>query len=93
MAVKKVAKKVKESQEVGARRDLLRELFNDFHSSRKEIYKVNFFRGVFFGIGSVIGGTVIVAIALVVLGWLTDIPGGVGDFIQYIVNTVEQSRS
>lgn len=93
MAVKKVAKKVKESQEVGARRDLLRELFNDFHSSRKEIYKVNFFRGVFFGIGSVIGGTVIVAIALVVLGWLTDIPGGVGDFIQYVVNTVEQSRS
>lgn len=93
MAVKKVAKKVKESQEVGARRDLLRELFNDFHSYRKEIYKVNFFRGVFFGIGSVIGGTVIVAIALVVLGWLTDIPGGVGDFIQYIVNTVEQSRS
>ena len=93
MAVKKVAKKVKESQEVGARRDLLRELFNDFHSSRKEVYKVNFFRGVFFGIGSVVGGTVIVAIALVVLGWLTDIPGGVGDFIQYIVNTVEQSRS
>ena len=93
MAVKKVAKKVKESQEVGARRDLLRELFNDFHSSRKEIYKVNFFRGVFFGIGSVVGGTVIVAIALVVLGWLTDIPGGIGDFIQYIVNTVEQSRS
>lgn len=93
MAVKKVAKKVKESQEAGARRDLLRELFNDLHSSRKEVYKVNFFRGVFFGIGSVVGGTVIVAIALVVLGWLTDIPGGIGDFIQYIVNTVEQSRS
>lgn len=90
---KKLVKRVKRDQGNGARKAVLQELFNDLNSSRKEVYRMNFFRGVFFGVGSVVGGTVVVALALVVLGWLTDVPGGVGDFIQYVVDTVEQSRS
>lgn len=34
----------------------------DFHSSRAQVYKVNFFRGIFFGLGSVLGGTIVVAL-------------------------------
>ncbi|MES2630332.1 MAG: DUF5665 domain-containing protein [Patescibacteria group bacterium] len=89
--VKKVHKKVKQENELGARRAVLEDLFYDFNASRAQIYKMNFFRGIFFGVGTVIGGTLVVALVVWMLSWLTDIPGGFGDFIQYIVDTVEQS--
>ena len=88
----KVAKKLKEENELGARRAVLEDLFYDFHKSRRQIYMMNFIRGIFFGVGSIIGGTLVVAIVLGLLGFLVDIPGGVGDFIQYIVDTVKQNQ-
>ncbi|HWT40083.1 MAG TPA: DUF5665 domain-containing protein, partial [Dongiaceae bacterium] len=63
-----------------------------FHSSRRQVYWMNFIRGMFFGVGSVIGATVIVALILWILSLLTDIPGGVGDFIRYIVDTVQHYK-
>lgn len=84
----KAAEKVKKEAELGSRRAVLEDLFYDFHKSRKQIYSMNFFRGIFFGVGSVLGGTLVVALVLWLLSWLTDIPGGFGDFIQYIVDTV-----
>jgi len=86
-----VAKRIKKENELGARRAILEDLFFDFHSSRKEVYAMNFVRGIFFGVGSVIGGTIVVALVVWLLSWLTDIPGGFGDFIQYIVNVVQGS--
>ena len=90
--VKKIAHKVKKDNEVGARRAILEDLFYDFHSSRRQVYMMNFFRGMFFGVGSVIGGTLVVALVVWVLSFLADIPGGTGDFIQYVVDTVESSQ-
>lgn len=91
MVVKKVKKKVEREQELGARRAVLEDLFYDFNSSRVQVYKANFFRGIFFGFGSVLGGTIVVALLVWVLSLMADIPGGFGDFIQYIVETVQQS--
>ena len=82
--------RLKEDNEKGARRDLIEQLFYDFHSSRREVYWLNFWRGLSFGVGSVIGGTLIVALVLWLLSLLVDLPGGVGEFIKYIVNTVQQ---
>lgn len=90
--VKKVAQKVKRDNEQGARRAILEDLFYDFHSSRRQVYVMNFVRGMFFGVGSVIGGTIVVALLVGILSLLTDIPGGIGDFIQYIVDIVESAR-
>ena len=90
--MKKTALKVKKENELGARRAILEDLFYDFHSSRKQVYTMNFFRGVFFGLGSVLGGTIVIALVLWILTWLTDIPGGFGDFIQYIVDTVRNTK-
>lgn len=90
--VKKVVTQVKQNAENGARRALLEELFYDFNRSRAQIYWLNFSRGIFFGVGSVIGGTLLIALILWLLSWLTDIPGGFGDFIQYIVDTVQQTE-
>lgn len=91
--MKKAIEKVKQENELGARRAVLEDLFYDFHRSRAQVYWLNFTRGIFFGVGSVIGGTLVVAFVIWLLSLLTDIPGGLGDFIQYIVDTVNQSSS
>lgn len=82
--------KIKDSNEVGARQSLLEELFYDFHKTRRQVYGTNFVRGLFFGVGSVLGGTVFIAIIIWLLSWLVDLPGGIGDFVQYIVDTVQK---
>ena len=84
--------KIKRENELGARRALIEDLFYDFHSSRRQVYFMNFTRGIFLGVGTVIGGTLVVALVLWLLTWLTDIPGGIGDFIQYVVDTVKSSE-
>ena len=88
----KATQKIKKENELGARRAVLEDLFYDFHSSRKQVYTMNFFRGVFFGVGTVVGGTIVVALVVWILTWLTDIPGGFGDFIQYVVDIVQNTK-
>jgi hypothetical protein len=97
MPVKKIfhkaTHKVKKDNEAGARRAILEDLFYDLHSSRRQVYWMNFLRGVFFGVGSVLGGTLVIALIIWLLSLLTDIPGGIGDFIQYVVDTVQQGQN
>lgn len=50
---KKLKRPVTSSNEKGAREAVLEDLFNDFNRNRYVIYKMSFFRGVFFGFGSV----------------------------------------
>jgi len=89
--IKKAVKRIKDDNEKGARADLLQELFNDVNRSKAQIYQINFVRGIFFGFGSIIGGTIVVALIVALLNLLVDLPGGVGGFIQYIVDTVRRS--
>ncbi len=93
MVVKKVKQKVERESELGARRAVLEDLFYDFNKSRAQIYKMNFCSGLFFGLGSSLGATIVVAFVIWLLSLLADIPGGLGDFIQYIVDTVQSSQS
>lgn len=81
----------KEKVERSARTKLIEELFYDFNRNRHQVYLMNFVRGIAFGVGSVIGGTVIVAILVGLLSLFTDIPGGIGNFVQSIVNSVNSS--
>ncbi|HRQ86573.1 MAG TPA: DUF5665 domain-containing protein [Candidatus Saccharibacteria bacterium] len=80
------------AQERAARKVVLEQMFYDMSRSPAKIYWINFFRGIFFGFGSVLGGTLVIAIVLWLLSWLVDLPGGVGDFIKYLVDQV-QNRS
>lgn len=86
-----IKNKKQHNDEVAARKQLLEELFNDFNASRGQVYKLNFVRGIFFGFGSLLGGTLVVALLIALLNLLVDLPGGVGDFIRYIVETVRSS--
>jgi hypothetical protein len=88
--IKKALSKVKTDNENGSRKAILEDLFYDFHRSRRQVYFMNFLRGLFFGFGSVIGGTLVIALIVWILNLLVDIPGGIGDFIQNIVDTVQQ---
>lgn len=92
MSKKSVAKKVidrtKEDNERGARHDLIEELFYDFHQSRKQVYLMNFIRGLFFGFGSVLGGTILVAIAVWIMSQFVDWPG-IGDYFESLRDTLQ----
>lgn len=87
--VKQVANHVKEDNERGARHDLIEELFYDLHRSRKQVYWMNFIRGIFFGLGSVLGGTILVALIIWIISLFVNWPG-IGDFFQQLLDTLEK---
>lgn len=88
----KLKRKVRDGNERGAREAVLEELFNDFNRNRFTIYKFNFFRGIFFGLGSVLGATVVLAF----LVWLLNLTGhlipGVADFVNQVVDVMQSGR-
>jgi nitrate reductase NapE component len=84
MPSKNLLIKYKKDQSIGARRKVIEELFNDYYNDRRSIYRVNFFRGIFFGLGSVLGATVVVAFIVWLLSFLIGLPG--------IGNTIEQAQ-
>lgn len=89
---KSFVQSVKENNEQGARLQLIEELFYDFHSSRRQVYTMNFFRGLFFGFGSVLGATLLVALVIWLLGQFGNIFPPIADFINNLVDTMQQRR-
>ena len=79
-----IIKKIKEDSERGARVGLIEELFYDFNKSRKQVYWINFVRGIFFGFGALIGGTILVAVIVWTLNQFTEIFPIIDDFIKII---------
>ncbi len=90
MVVKKIIDKVQHDNERGAREAILEDLFYDFHRSRIKIYKMNFVRGIYFGFGSVLGGTLVVALLLWLLGMIAFVFPPVGDFFNGITEAIKQ---
>lgn len=88
--LKKSAAKIKDGQEKGAREAILEEMFHDFNRSRVQVYKLNFFRGMFFGFGSVLGGTVVVALIVWLLTFLGQFIPGLGNFFDGISQLLEK---
>ena len=85
----KISKKINVDSERGARRQLIEELFNDFYHSRHQVYWMNFTRGIFFGFGTILGGTVLVALIVGLLGQLVGFPV-ICDFIRSIIETMQR---
>lgn len=85
---KKLAKKISDDNTKGAQISIIEELFYDLYPNRWEIYKVNFFRGISFGFGSVIGATVLIFVTVWLLNLFVNIPGGIGDFVRSIIDAI-----
>lgn len=91
MSDKHPVDKVKHDQAMGARRTVIEEMFNDYYKDRVNIYKVNFFRGIFFGLGSVLGATVVVALVVWALSFFVNIPG-IGDAVKQTQSSLEAGK-
>ena len=90
--IKKIGNKIKNDNERGARRAIIEDLFFDFHRSRRQVYLMNFTRGIFFGFGTVLGGTVLIALLIWILGQFVDWFPIIGDFIKQIIDAMQHSR-
>ena len=81
-----------ERNEHDARRAILEDLFYDFHRSRKQVYWMNFVRGVFFGFGSLLGGTIVVAIIVWILSQVTGFFPPLKEAVDALGMTMHQPR-
>ncbi len=86
-----VVKKVRDDIVKSAPRETLEELFQDFYKHRYQLYFMNLLRGIFFGFGTVIGGTIFVALLLWLLSLFDQVPL-IGDFVDTIQKSVEASK-
>ena len=86
-----IVTKVRDDAVKSAPREMLEELFQDFYQHRYRLYKMNFFRGIFFGFGSVLGATVVVALLLWVLSWFSEVPF-VGDVVHSVQHSIEAAQ-
>ena len=86
--IKKIKKNITEDNERGARHQLIEELFYDFNSSRLQVYWMNFTRGLFFGFGTILGGTVLIAFLIWLLGQFVGFPY-VGDYFRNIIDAIQ----
>ncbi len=84
--------KVKAANEQGARRAVIEELFYDFNRSRVQVYKMNLVRGILFGAGSVIGGTVVIALIVWILSLLGHVFPPLGDFFSGTSDIIENAQ-
>jgi len=78
-----IIQKVKNKQAESANRKMLEELFHDWYIERAKVYKMNFVRGITFGLGSALGGTIGFAIVIGILALILNILGGfpvIGDW-------------
>ena len=87
--IRQIARSVKAGNERGARQTLIEELFYDFNRSRSQVYVTNFIRGITFGAGSVIGGTVVIALLIWILSLLGNVIPPLGDFFEGVSSTLD----
>ena len=71
--LRKIREKKLENDELTAEEQVLEDLFYDLYRNRGSVYKVNFFRGIFFGLGTFLGGTAIVALVIFLLTWISSL--------------------
>ncbi len=86
---KSVVQQFKDDQVKGTQHDLIEQLFDDHYKHRARIYQVNFFRGIAFGFGSVLGATVLIALAIWVLSLFNELPF-IGDITESARQSIEQ---
>ena len=86
---KSIVQQFKDDQVKGTQHDLIEQLFDDHYKHRGRIYQVNFFRGIVFGFGSVLGATVLIALALWLLSFFNELPF-IGDITEGARQSIEQ---
>lgn len=86
-----LVQKIKDEQAQAATRGFLEDLFDDYYRQRYKVYKMNFIRGIVFGFGSVIGGTIVIVVLLWTLSLFNELPF-IGPFSQTIQNSLQHPK-
>lgn len=81
---------IKSSRGKSSQKAFIEELFNDYYLHRRQVYKMNFFRGIFFGLGSVLGGTIVVALVVWILSLFVGTPL-VGEYLEGIQRSIDDT--
>ncbi|HSE29521.1 MAG TPA: DUF5665 domain-containing protein [Candidatus Saccharimonadales bacterium] len=71
--------------------DVFEEFFQDYERRRWSIYRLNFVRGIFFGLGTFIGGTLVIAGMFWFLSLFESVPY-ISDVIKNIQTSIEDAR-
>lgn len=79
-------------QDRESKKAVLDEIFNDLYNNRQRIYKINFIRGILFGAGSAIGGTVVLALIVWVLSLFVNAPF-IGQLFENAQQSIERTTS
>lgn len=66
-------------------------LFTSEYVSKRELYKSNFIRGIFFSAGSIIGATVVIGVGLWALSLFKEIPL-VGPVTETLRQTIQENQ-
>lgn len=82
---KQQKKTAKEYEEMGR---VMEEIVATGYSSEHRLYKISFLRGMTFGLGSIIGGTLLLAILLWILSLFTELPI-VGRLAEVLRNSID----
>ncbi len=80
----------KKRQNENAEEAMIEEAYNDLYRKRGRIYKVNFFRGIFFGAGSALGGTIVIAMLVWILSWFVNFPL-IGQYFENAKNSIQHT--
>ena len=88
--LKKIRDKRLAKEDLSAEEQILDDIFYDLYRNRGRVYKVNFFRGIFFGLGTFLGGTVIVAIVVFLLTWISSLLPHNVTIIDWLLETLRQ---
>ena len=83
----KAKKPTLNNQEASNAAKALEVLFTTEYVSKKDLYKANFIRGLFFSAGSIIGAAVIVVLLVWILSFFDSIP-----FINDIKSNIETTQ-
>lgn len=67
-------------------------LFTAGYVSKRRLYIANFMRGLFFGFGSVLGATVLIALTLWILSFFSDIPF-IGDIVVLVRDSINTAQN
>lgn len=76
--------------EKNAKKVVLNEIFNDLYNNRKRIYRLNFIRGIVFGAGSALGGTLVIALIVWTLSLFVNAPL-VGELFKNAQDSIRQT--
>ncbi len=68
---------------------IIDDLVESVYAKRYKLIKFNFWRGVSFGLGSALGGTIVLAVVLWLLGNVVDWFPLIGDFVREVMKYVK----